>query len=39
LPEDINPDTVDAKFENGILRIKIAKAEPHKVNEKFIEIK
>jgi HSP20 family protein len=39
LPEDINPDSVDAKFENGVLNVKIAKAEPEKVSEKFIEIK
>ncbi|RPI70697.1 MAG: Hsp20/alpha crystallin family protein [Ignavibacteriales bacterium] len=39
LPEDINPDSVDAKFENGILKIKISKADQKKVNEKFIEIK
>jgi HSP20 family protein len=39
LPEDINPDSVDAKFENGILNIKISKADQKKVNEKFIQIK
>ncbi len=39
LPEDINPDSVDAKFDNGILNIKISKSEPKKVSEKFIEIK
>jgi HSP20 family protein len=39
LPEDINPDSVDAKFDNGILNIKISKAEPKKINEKFITIK
>jgi HSP20 family protein len=39
LPEDINPDSVDAKFERGLLKIAISKAEPKKVNEKFIEIK
>ena len=39
LPEDINPDSVDAKFDNGILNIKISKAEQKKVNEKFITIK
>jgi HSP20 family protein len=39
LPEDINPDTVDAKFENGILNITISKSQPKKASEKFIEIK
>lgn len=39
LPEDIDPDSVDAKFENGILNIKISKAEQKKINEKFIAIK
>jgi HSP20 family protein len=39
LPEDINPDSVDAKFDNGILNITISKSYPKKVNEKFIEIK
>lgn len=39
LPEDINPDIVDAKFDNGILKINISKAQPKKMNEKFIEIK
>ncbi len=39
LPEDINPDSVEAKFDNGILNITIAKSHPKKVSEKFIEIK
>jgi len=39
LPEDIDPDSVDAKFDNGILNIRISKSHPKKVNEKFIEIK
>ncbi|HSP87329.1 MAG TPA: Hsp20/alpha crystallin family protein [Ignavibacteriaceae bacterium] len=39
LPGDINPDTVDAKFENGILNITISKSQPKKASEKFIEIK
>jgi len=39
LPDDINPDSVDAKFENGILNIKISRTEKKKQNEKFIEIK
>jgi HSP20 family protein len=39
LPEDINPDSIEAKFENGILKITVAKTHPKKVNEKFIEIK
>ncbi|OGU75886.1 MAG: heat-shock protein Hsp20 [Ignavibacteria bacterium RBG_16_34_14] len=39
LPEDIDPDSVDAKFDNGILNITIAKSHPKKVAEKLIEIK
>ncbi len=39
LPEDINPDSIEAKFDNGILNITISKTQPKKVNEKFIEIK
>jgi len=39
LPDDINPDSVDAKFDNGILNIQISKSQPKKINEKFIEIK
>jgi len=39
LPDDINPDSVDAKFNNGILNIQISKSQPKKINEKFIEIK
>jgi len=39
LPDDINPDSVDAKFDNGILNIHISKSQPKKINEKFIEIK
>ena len=39
LPEDINPDSVEAKFENGILNISIQKAQPKKTAEKFIQVK
>jgi HSP20 family protein len=39
LPDEINPDTVEAKFDNGILNIQIAKSQPKKSNQKFIEIK
>ena len=39
LPENINPDSVEAKFENGILKIQIEKAQTKKINEKFIQIK
>ena len=39
LPEDINPDSVEAKFENGILNISIQNAQPKKTAEKFIQVK
>ena len=39
LPEEINPDSVDAKFEDGILKIKIEKTNPKPVNERLIEVK
>lgn len=39
LPEEINPDKVDAKFEDGILKVKIEKAEAKEVKERFIDIK
>jgi HSP20 family protein len=39
LPEEINPDKVEAKFEEGILKIVIEKASPKEINERFINIK
>ncbi|GMR24932.1 MAG: Hsp20/alpha crystallin family protein [Ignavibacteria bacterium] len=39
LPEDINPDKITAKFENGLLKISIAKLIPEKPEERIIEVK
>ena len=39
LPAEVNPDKVDAKFEDGILNITLAKIHPQPKKEKFIEIK
>jgi HSP20 family protein len=39
LPEDINPDEIKAKFENGLLNISIAKLAPEKPKERIIEVK
>jgi len=39
LPEDINPDEIKAKFENGLLKISIAKLAPEKPKERIIEVK
>ena len=39
LPEDINPDEIKAKFENGLLNISIAKLVPEKPKERIIEVK
>ena len=39
LPDDINSDSVEAKFDNGILNVTIQKAQPKKATEKFIEVK
>ena len=38
LPDNVNADKIDAKFENGVLSITIEKKEPEKPNEKLIEI-
>lgn len=38
LPEDIDRESIDAKFENGILDISIAKKEPEKPEEVEIKI-
>jgi HSP20 family protein len=39
LPDDINPDNVEAVFENGVLKIKVGKEEVKTAKEKNIEIK
>ncbi|MFC2119801.1 Hsp20/alpha crystallin family protein [Bacteroidota bacterium] len=39
LPEDINPDKITAKFENGLLKISIDKLVPEKPKEIIIEVK
>ncbi len=39
LPEDINPDNVEAEFENGVLSISIAKNDVKAAKERNIEIK
>ncbi len=39
LPEDINPDNVEAVFENGVLLVSIGKQEIKNATEKNIEIK
>ncbi len=39
LPAEVNPDKVEAKFEDGILNVTLAKIHPHQKNEKMIEIK
>ena len=39
LPDDINSDSVEAKFDSGILNVTIQKVQPKKATEKFIEVK
>ena len=39
LPENINPDEIKAKFENGLLKISIDKLVPEKPKERIIEVK
>lgn len=39
LVEDINPDEVKAKFDNGLLKIMIAKLIPEEPKERIIEVK
>ena len=39
LVEDINPDEVKANFNNGLLKIMIAKLSPEEPKERIIEIK
>jgi len=39
IPGEINPDTIDAKFEDGILKMVIEKLKEKKVTGKLINIK
>jgi HSP20 family protein len=39
LPAEIDRDKVEAKFEDGILKINMSKSQPKKANERQIEIK
>jgi len=39
LPVDVNPDKVNAKFENGLLSITLEKYEAQSLSEKTIELK
>ena len=39
LPEDINPEKIDANFENGLLKIKFEKIKPEEPKEKVIKVK
>lgn len=39
LPSEVNPDKIDARFEDGILKISIEKTNVKPVNQKLIEIK
>jgi len=39
LPENVNKDKIDAKYDNGMLHLTIEKKEPEKPKEKLIEIK
>lgn len=38
LPDNVNTEKIDAKFDKGVLSIKIEKKEPESPNEKLIEI-
>ena len=39
LPSEINQDSVDAQFDNGVLKVKIDREKPKAIKEKRIEIK
>jgi HSP20 family protein len=39
LVEEINPDEIKAKFDNGLLKIMIAKLTPEEPRERIVEIK
>lgn len=38
LPDNINTDSISARFENGVLEVKLEKKEPEKPKEKEINI-
>lgn len=39
LPVEVDPDKVEARFEDGILKVQMEKIAPKPVNEKVIELK
>ena len=39
LTDEVNPDEVTAKFENGLLKISVAKLQPEEPKEGIIEVK
>lgn len=39
LPVEVDPDKIDAKFEDGILKVRMEKLTPKPVHEKVIELK
>lgn len=39
LPSEVNPDKIDARFEDGVLKISIEKTNVKPANQKLIEIK
>jgi HSP20 family protein len=39
LTDEVNPDEVTAKFENGLLKIRVAKLQPEEPKERIIEVK
>ncbi len=39
LPSEINTDSIDAQFDNGVLKVKIDREKPKAIKEKRIEIK
>ncbi len=39
IPGEINPDTVDAKFEDGILKVVVGKVKEKNVSGRLINIK
>ena len=39
LPENANPDEIDASMKNGVLKIKVGKVKGQETSKKAIEIK